>query len=181
MASQFYSIGFVRRVIGLKGEVGIQLDVDRPERYRGIDAVFLQQEPENIPLFLTQADIRGTELVIRAEGVTNPDEAKKLVGKTVVLPLEVLPDLGDKRFYFHEIKGFEVFDERFGSVGIADDVYDRPMQPVLRVLRGKTEILLPLPQGAVQKVDRAKKQLHLRTPEGLIELYLEPDRSGEEE
>ena len=98
-----------------------------------------------------------------------------------MLPLEVLPDLGDKRFYFHEIKGFEVFDEQFGLVGIASDVFDRPMQPVLRVMRDKTEILLPLPQGAVQKVDRAKKQLHLRVPEGLIELYLQPNRSDEEE
>jgi 16S rRNA processing protein RimM len=168
----FFSIGFVRRVIGLKGEMGIQLDVDDPKRYKGLDALFLEDEPEHIPLFLVQAEVRGTELVIRAEGIDGPDAAKTMVGKTVLLPLAALPPLDEKRFYFHEIGGYEVFDERFGRVGIAEEVLDRMMQPLLRVLNGKEEVLLPLMKDAIIRIDRAKKQLFLKSPEGLIELYL---------
>jgi 16S rRNA processing protein RimM len=118
------------------------------------------------------ARLQREQLTLALEGIDAPDQAKLLVGCSVYLPLAALPDLGDKRFYFHEIKGFEVIDERFGVVGVAEEVLDRLMQPVLRVLNGRNEVLLPLPEGAVKKVDRAAKKLYLTSPEGLIELYL---------
>lgn len=174
--NDFFSIGFIRRVIGLKGEMGIQLDVDNPKRYHGIDAVFVSAEPEYIPLFLEQGEVRGNELVIRAEGINGPAEAKAMVGKTVFLPLNALPPLDEKRFYFHEIGGFEVIDELYGPVGTAQEVLDRAMQPVLRVLNGRTEVLLPVAGETIVRVDREKKQLLVRMPEGLIDLYMQTER-----
>jgi 16S rRNA processing protein RimM len=176
----FYTIGYIRRVIGLKGELGIKLDVDNPQRYKGIDSLVLMDDAGIATVKLTQAHLRGEELVIRIEGITEPNGAKKMVGKTVVLPLEALPKVGDKRFYFHEIPGFKVIDEVHGELGVAKEVMDRPVQPVLIIKRGYDEILIPLIEGAVQRVDREKRELHVKTPEGLVDLYLEKNDEEEE-
>ena len=34
------------------------------------------------------------------------------------------------------------------------------------------EVLIPLLKDTIQKVDRKKKELHVQSPDGLIELYL---------
>ncbi|HTF03913.1 MAG TPA: ribosome maturation factor RimM [Bacteroidia bacterium] len=175
----FYTIGYIRRVIGLKGELGVKLDVDNPQRYKGIDSLVLMDDSGITKVSLVQAHLRGEELVIRIEGITEPNGAKKMVGKTVVLPVTALPDVGNKRFYFHEIPGFKVIDAVHGELGVAKEVMDRPVQPVLIIKRGFNEVLIPLLEDTVQLVDREKRELHVKTPEGLVELYLE--KSDEEE
>jgi 16S rRNA processing protein RimM len=42
----------------------------------------------------------------------------------------------------------------------------------LRVELDKKEILIPIFEGLIRKVDREKKELHIEAPEGLIDLYI---------
>lgn len=175
----FYSIGYIRRVIGIKGEMGILMDVDSPSRYNGIDALMLVKNGIQNAVEVDQAKVRGEELVIRIKGTTTPEDAKKFVGSTVMLPLAALPKLGEKQFYFHEIPGYKVVDAEFGEIGVVKEVLDRPQQPVVIIKRGFEEILIPVASDIIQKVDRANKMLHIKAPEGLIELYLK--KSDEEE
>lgn len=173
-----FSIGYVQRTNGLKGEVTILLDVDNPARYRSIDAVFLEINGTLTPFFVNSVKLNHTQLTLGFDGVEDQAQAKTLVGSSTWLPLAALPPLDDKRFYFHEIPGYEVIDEAFGPVGIAGEMLDRSQQPVISVMNGIIEVLIPLPEGAVLKVDRENKKLYVRTPEGLIDLYL---KSGDEE
>lgn len=177
--NKFYTIGYIRRVIGVKGEMGIKLDVDQPSRYNGIDAVVLVKGDEKFALELAQAKVRGEELVIRSEEFSTPEEAKKLVGSTAMLPLAALPKLSDKQFYYHEIPGYRVLDSVHGEIGIAKEIIERIVQPVLLIKKGFVEILIPITDHTIQNVDREKKELHVTTPPGLIEIYL--GTSSEEE
>lgn len=177
--NEFYTIGYIRRVIGLKGEMGIKLDVDDPNRYNGIKKLELEKDGQHSVINLVQAKVRNGELVIRTASITTPEAAKKLVGSTVVLPLAQLPDLGDKRFYFHEVPGFKVIDNVHGELGVMKEVMERIMQPVLVIKQGFTEILIPLLPDTILKVDRVQKELHVQSPPGLVDIYLE--KSDEEE
>lgn len=170
-----YLIGYVQRTTGLKGEVVIMLDVDNPDRYRSVDAVFLDINGTLTPFFVRSARLNHNQLALAFDGTDDQPQAKLLVGSTVWLPLGALPQLDDKHFYFHEIPGYEVIDEKYGIVGTAREMLDRSQQGLLSVMNGITEVLIPLPEGAIIKVDRANRKLYLRTPEGLIDLYLKPD------
>ncbi len=172
---EFYTIGYVRRVIGVKGEMGINLDVDSPARYKGLDAIVFVKDGSQNAVELTQAVIRGTELVIKVNGTTTPEDAKKFVGSTCMLPLAALPKLNDQRFYFHEIPGYTVVDSVCGEIGIVKEVMERPMQPVIIIKQGFEEILIPVANDFIQKVDRKEKVLYVKAPEGLIDLYLKKD------
>jgi 16S rRNA processing protein RimM len=171
--SDCFHLGYISRAVGLKGEVVLQIDVDDPLRYKNIDAVFLEIDEALAPFMVMQSRVLKKELTLLLEGIADVDKAREMIGIQAWLPLAALPELDETRFYFHEIPGYKVIDENFGHVGIAEDVIDRPMQPVLRVLAEQTEILLPLAEGAVIKVDRTRKELLVRMPEGLIGLYLD--------
>jgi 16S rRNA processing protein RimM len=95
-----------------------------------------------------------------------------LIKKKAYLPLEILPELDQTSFYDHEVIGFSVFDAQKGAIGIVEDVIDMTANPLLQVNFNGTEILIPIFEGLIEKVVRKKKELYIKAPEGLIDLYL---------
>ena len=69
--------------------------------------------------------------------------------------------------------GFKVIDAQYGECGILEQVVDFKVNPLLQIMNGEKEVLIPLLEDTVQKVDRDNKELHVQSPEGLIALYLE--------
>ena len=106
------------------------------------------------------------------EGVDDEVDARLLLRKSVYLPAEILPKLSGTHFYDHEVVDFEVIDEVYGSVGNLVTVVDLAANPLLQIINGEKEVLIPLIDGLVKAVDRKNKQLIIKAPEGLIELYL---------
>ena len=89
------------------------------------------------------------------------------------LPLTFLPELEDNKFYFHEIIGFKVEDNNFGHVGVIKGVNDSTSQSLFEIDRDGIEILIPMNDEFISKVDKVNKIIFVDTPEGLIDLYLE--------
>ena len=59
-----------------------------------------------------------------------------------------------------------------GNIGTLVKVMDLPRQSLLQIAFEDKEILVPLVDEVIMKVDRKKKELHIRAPEGLIDIYL---------
>ncbi|MBI3511970.1 MAG: 16S rRNA processing protein RimM [Bacteroidetes bacterium] len=180
-SSDYFYLGKIVRTVGLKGEFAVQLDVDDPLKYQSVKKIFIAETSEFVAYKKKSARVNGMQLIISIEGTSDIDEAKKLIGKNIFLPLSDLPLLNDTRFYFHEIPGYEVSDAHHGVIGIAEEVMERSIQPVLVVKKEKTEILIPLAENIIQKIDRKNKTLYINAPEGLIDIYLNKSSSSEEE
>ncbi|CAN5874615.1 ribosome maturation factor RimM [soil metagenome] len=170
-----FLLGYTARASGVLGEVVIEIDVDDPSRYKKLDSLFLEMHGSLVPFFVKATKLNGSSLTVKLDGIDKPDDTRGILKCSVFLPLDKLAPLDDKRFYYHEIVGYEVIDERFGVVGIAEEILDRMMQPVIKIRSGKDEVMIPLAEGAVKKVDRTEKKLYVSSPEGLIELYLSKD------
>ena len=140
----------------------------RPER--GGDPENRCRRPFGIP---QHEAFLGEKFFIQVQDVKTIEQAQNLVGKTVYLPLEMLPKLSGKQFYFHEIVGFTVVDTEKGELGPVSEVLEYPTQAILQVMKGKKEILIPILDQVIQKVDRDKKILTITAPEGLIDMYLQ--------
>ena len=152
----------------------MKLDTDQPEIYEHLDALFLDINNSLIPYFIERSQLHKSDLLrIKFEDVSSESAAEELLKKEVYLPLDLLPELEGNAFYYHEIIGFHVVDENFGSVGLISGVNDSTAQVLLEIDRNGKEILIPLNDDIIRVVDRNKKTVTVATPPGLIDLYLE--------
>jgi 16S rRNA processing protein RimM len=169
----FYYLGKILKPFGNKGQVMALFDVDEPSRYSRLESVYLDLNPERVPFIIQSIEFTGgRRALILFEDVNSVGDAAAYTGREMYLPLASLPVLKGKKFYYHEVKGFAVVDEHHGAVGTLAEVIDLPRQSLLRIDHGGKEILVPLVDDVILKVDRKKKVLHIRAPEGLIEFYL---------
>ncbi|MCO6148033.1 ribosome maturation factor RimM [Flavobacterium sp. NRK1] len=168
----FY-LGKIAKKFSYKGEVLIYLDTDEPELYENMESVFVELNKHLVPFFIVTSSIhKGDFLRTRFEDIDSEDDADKIMGAAVYLPLSALPKLEGNKFYFHEVIGFDAEDERLGNIGKIVSINDSSAQPLFEILKGDIEILVPMIDDFIVKIDRENKKVVLNTPEGLVDLYL---------
>lgn len=167
-----FQLGKITKPFGYKGEVVFFLDVDEPMDYAEMDSVFIEIGGKLLPYFIESINIKGNKAVVRFEDLS-AEESTKLIGKNLFLPLSILPKLTGKKFYFHEIINFAVVDAKKGNIGNIASVIDYPAQPLFQIMNGTNEILIPILDQIIDKVDRENKTIYIVAPEGLIDIYLQ--------
>jgi 16S rRNA processing protein RimM len=171
---QCFQLGRVAKVHGLRGEVNVVLDVDYPEDYEGLEHLFLEQKGRLVPFFLEHFVLQpGGKALVKFEDLDSLEQVEPLVGLEIFLPLSELPQLDEDQYYFHELIGFEVFDENLGLIGPVQIIYDLETQDLLGVTHQGKEVLIPIQDGIILKVDKAAKKVYCQLPEGLLDIYLE--------
>lgn len=166
----FY-IGRIVKIHGFKGEVVLRLDTDIPEAYEQMESLFLQRAEAMIPFFIQRSSLSGQFLRIKLEGVDTEEEARRLVRSEAYLPIECLPELEEGQFYYHEITGYRVVDKTAGEIGTVKRVNDAPVQPLFEIDSHGKEILVPVVDDFIEKVDKKGRALYLNLPDGLLNLY----------
>jgi len=169
-----YFIGHVSRKHGFKGDLLVKLDVDNPSAYKNLESVFLDRKGRLVPFFLSYCKLTTKgHLHIHFEGIDTEEQALKLCSSGLYLPLSFLPDLTGNKFYYHEVEDFKVVDKNYGEVGILKEIVNQKAQPLFAIENGVKEVLIPVDDSLIEKVDRENKTLFLNCPEGLIEIYLD--------
>ncbi|MFC5682439.1 ribosome maturation factor RimM [Flavobacterium sp. MAHUQ-51] len=168
----FY-LGKIAKKFSFKGEILAYLDTDEPELYENLESVFVERNKHLVPFFIESSSLHKNDFLrIRFEDINTEEDAESLLGSDLYLPLKMLPKLTGNKFYFHEVIGFEVEDKRLGIVGEIQSINDTTAQPLFEVLKDGTEILIPMIDHFLIKVDRENKKVIMDLPEGLIEMYL---------
>ena len=168
----YYEIGFILKPHGLKGAVNIQLDVDEPEEYATMESVFVKIGNELIPFFIASMQLTGNKGVIYFEDVNSFEEAERLRSCPLYLPLDQLPELKEGQFYYHEVIGYTIVDEKEGDLGVIRDVLSGGNQDLISMDYKQKEVLIPVTDDIVLNADHEKKAVFVRLPEGLLDIYL---------
>ena len=169
-----FHLGYVAKLHGFKGEVSLFLDVTNPEDYIDIDNVFIDINNQLTPFFIESFKLKNHPFAaVKFEGINSEMDAKIILRKNLYLPSSILKELEGNNFYDHEVVGYKVIDEQYGEVGILESIIDLSVNPLIQVMNGSKEVLIPLLDDLVKKVDRDNKILYINAPTGLISLYLD--------
>ena len=169
----FY-LGKIVKKYSFKGEVIIKLDTDEPELYQDLEFIYLDLNNKLLPFFIKKSSLqKGNQLRVDFEDVKNEVDADSLLKSEVYLPLNLLPELSGNKFYYHEVIGFELEDVNYGKVGEIIAVNDKVAQPLFVVDNKDKEILVPMIDDFIKKIDRKNKKVIVETPEGLIEMNMD--------
>jgi len=169
----FY-LGKIVKKYSFKGEVVLKLDTDEPDIYENLDAVFLDLGKNLLPFFIKKSLLqKGNQLRVQFEDVNSEADANSILKSDVYLPLNLLPKLSGNKFYFHEVIGFVLEDVHFGEIGIISSINDKTAQDLFVIEKEGKEILIPMIDDFIKKIDRKNKKVVVETPEGLIEMNYE--------
>lgn len=170
----FY-LGKIVKKYSFKGEVLVKLDTDEPEIYENMESVFIALGNNLVPFFIEECSLHKSDLIrLKLEDVTSEADADLLIKSELYLPLEFLPKLTGNKFYFHEIIGFVIEDINQGKLGIIKGINDSTAQALFEIDKDGKEILIPVNDDLILKVDRGNKKIIVDTPEGLVDLYMDP-------
>lgn len=173
---EYYQLGTVVKPHGLRGMVVAFLDVDNVDDYRKLKSVWLA-----LPAAPGQAQEYAVERVqpqtadrvlLKLKGVDRVEDAEPLRNAVLYRPLADLPALEEDQFYFHDVIGYTVVDESLGQLGTVEAFYELPQQDVMAMRYKDQEVLIPVADELVLRADQAARQLYVRLPEGLLDIYL---------
>lgn len=168
-----FFLGKIVKKYSYKGELLIKLDTDEPELYEQLDTVFIEVNHNLIPFFIEKSQRHKSKLLrIKLEDIDQESDADSLLKCDLYLPLAYLPKLKGNKFYFHEVINFKIIDTHFGHVGVIKAINDSTSQSLFEIDRNGREILIPMNDELIIKVNRKDKTILVETPPGLIELYL---------
>jgi len=171
---EFFEFGMVKKFNRKSGELSISTHTDDAENYINSPIIFIEIDGGLVPLYVISDRLRDSKTIqVLLEDYSSPEKAQQFVDCPVYLPKKDISELHDNEFYFNEIIGFEVVDKKYGSIGFLEKILDRPEQEILQINHQGKEILIPLVDEIIDKLKRKKKQLFIRAPDGLIDLYLE--------
>lgn len=168
----FY-FGKVIKTHGIKGGISIRIDADNPADYKEINMLLIEINKSLIPYFITEKSFHSNKAYLNLVDIDSVEKAAELAGSNIFLPLELLPKLKGNQFYFHEVGGYKVVDLVHGELGKIEKVLEYPSQAVFQLFIDGKEVLIPIHDEVILKVDRRSKTIEIDAPEGLIDMYLE--------
>ena len=156
-------VGYVSGAYGINGWIRI-----KPFSSGG-DALLAAKtwwvdKPEMHDVEMMQSKLHVDEVVASLMGVVGRDAAEALKGATVHVRRSHFPALDNDEFYWVDLIGLAVVNERGESLGVVGDLMDNGAHPILRVEqpaaegeKPRPELLIPFVGQFVKTVDQAAR------------------------
>lgn len=172
LMTEYFNIGKFVSTHGWQGELVLKHTLGKKTSLKGLAALFIEEKKESfIPWFIESSKIKNEEEVyIRLEGISTKEAATKLAQKQVWLPEADFKKFSSKSSPISFL-GYEIVEN--GSVlGKILEVIEQPHQILCRIELNGKEVLIPLHEETIVKIDKKKAQIIVELPEGLLEIFL---------
>jgi len=169
---EYFKIGKLVTVVGLKGELLLKHTLGKKTSLKGLQAIFIEEKKDSfLPWFIESAKIKSeAEVYLKLEGIDNRELAMRLTQKEIWLPENDFKKFAAKSAPV-SLLGYTIINEK-EPIGEILEVIEQPHQVLCRLEVKGREVLIPLNENTVQKIDHKKKQVIVSLPDGLLEIYL---------
>jgi len=169
---EYFKIGKFVAAHGIKGELILKHELGKRTSLKGLNTVFIEEKKNSfLPWFVEIAKLKsGEEVLVKLEGVNTREAAIKLAQKEVWFGEEDLKKFSAKSSPLH-LLGYTVINEDT-PIGQILEIIEQAHQMLCRIEIDKREVLIPLNENTLQKIDHKKKAVIVKLPEGLLEIYL---------
>ncbi len=170
--AEYFKIGKLVSVHGLQGELLLKHALGKKTSLKGLQAIFIEEKKNSfLPWFIESAKIKGEEeIYLKLEGINTREAAIKLTQKEIWVP-----EIDFKKFAAKtapaSLLGYTIINNN-EPLGEIVELIEQPHQLLCRLeIKGK-EVLIPLHEQTLQKINHKKKEVLVELPDGLLEIYL---------
>jgi len=170
--SAYIHIGKLAATHGLKGEFVLKHTLGKGTDFKNTEAIFIEKiKDEYLPYFHENSTIKNNdETIVKLEGIDTKEAAAKFLQKKIWLTKNDFENLVSKTAPVNLID-FLVINNN-DKLGAVESVIEQPQQIVLQLTMQNKEVLIPVNESTLRKIDRKKKEVHVSLPDGLLEIYI---------
>ncbi len=169
MDGRFITIGYIKRAVGLKGEVLVRV-FSAVENLTCPRCLFLKAGSDFKKLGIVRFRIkRRKEAVCLLAGVDNRSKAEKMVGFKIFQQKSLLPRLHEGEYFWYELEGLRVRNMNGVDLGTINCIMETGAHDVLVVRNRYREILVPMVEGFIKDIDTRAGLCLVELPPGLLE------------
>ena len=165
LEKEVFRAGKINKTHGVNGELNCNINADTIDM---AEYIVLDMDGIFVPFFVSNIRIKSSNSVlITLEDVEDETEARKLIGKDIYLPIELMSD--DDMLSYEYFVGFTVVnaDEKLCEISFVDD---QTVNILFGIKTEDGEILLPAVEDFIAEVDNENKILYTNYPVELVEL-----------
>jgi len=175
---EYISIGFTKKCHGVKGDLKIQIEDQYFEDFAKANVVFLEIKGRHVPYFIENIK-NANDLLLKLEEIDSKESANELTSKELFLqPKQIIKEEDrelelveeEEKLAFEKYIGFSIIDEEIGTIGKIEEIVEFPQQEMAIILQDEKEILIPLHQDLIQKIEDKKQCIYMTLPEGILDL-----------
>ena len=168
----YLRLGKLVAVHGLKGELVLKHELGKKSSLKGLQTVFIEEKKNSfLPWFIKETKIKNEkETYLKFEGLDVRENAAKLVQKNVWVSEADFKKLSAKSSSVN-LLGYSIINEK-KLLGEILEVMEQPHQLLCRIIINEKDVLIPLNDDTLKKIDHKKKEVSVKLPEGLLDVYL---------
>jgi 16S rRNA processing protein RimM len=171
MDEHFY-FGTILKPHGRIGEAVIKLDKNISGWLSEIKSVFLEIEGLLVPFFINSIQgLTPSTAIVKFDNIDNPDKIKELIGTNIFSDKTDIIKNDKKKYFYRDLIRFKIIDETVGEIGIINDIFLYPDNPVFQVMRQNKEILIPINKDFILKIDQGNETVLMTLPRGLTDIF----------
>lgn len=160
-------VGSVQKPYGKDGELVIRLWDTFPDNTE--EPLWVEMDSLAVPIYISSLQMQGnTKAVVTFDDFETAAKAEIFIGKKLfsARPEIVEEEQDDWDF----LVGYRFRDTTSGIEGQITGLIPNPLNPLIEVIIGGEEHLLPIADELVEKLDRKKRVIEMRMAEGIFEL-----------
>ena len=175
MPGTFLIVGGIQKPHGIRGELFVRVETDRPDDVFSAGRTLLlgdeRGHPDGRTVTVERARPFKGGLLVKVVGIgSRTPEVDAMRGAQLLLAREALAPLDADEVYTHQLVGLRVMADG-AEVGTVSDLYEAPGGQLLGVNRpGRRELLVPFVKELVRRIEVEAGVLELDAPDGLLEL-----------
>ena len=168
---QYFKIGKLAAAFGVQGELVLEHSLGKKTQLDGLEAIFLEEKKDTfLPYFIASTKVKSkNEIYILLDGIRTREQARLLIKREVWLS-----ERDFKKFAASaspiSLLGFMVVNNEH-ELGEVIEVIEQPHQLLCVVLIDDKEVLIPVHEEFLEKLDKKNKKIYVSLPDGLLDIY----------
>jgi 16S rRNA processing protein RimM len=165
------TVGRIIRPHHNRGHVMVVSETDFADERFAIGSTLHRERDGRVePLTVNASREHDGRWVVGFEGFASINDAETLRGVELRIPADTLRPLEPGRYYVHDLVGCQVSTTAGVLVGTIERVDLGSGIPMLVVMNGDDEVLVPFSEAICRQVSLAARTVEIDPPDGLIEL-----------
>ena len=170
---EYFKIGKFVAAHGVNGELVLKHELGKKTALKGLQTIFIEEKKNSfLPWFVQTAKVKNNEEVfIRLEDVSTREAAIKLAQREVWVTDADIKKFAAKSSPIN-LLGYTIINKE-KALGEIIEVIEQAHQMLCRIEIEKKEVLIPLNESTLKKIDHKNRAVRVHLPDGLLDIYLE--------